>query len=74
LIVGYNSGLLFQLSSPPILHRGTDILVNVEDLRITMHRSLAQPYLQGKLNTDQEKIDLNLRNKVIKEVLKYLHI
>ena len=72
--VGYNSGLPFQLSSPLTLHRGTDILANVEDLRITMYRSLARPYLQGKLNTNQEKIDLDLRNKIIKEVLKYLHI
>ena len=72
--VGYNLGLPFQLSSPLILHKGTDVLANIEDLRITMYRTLAWYYLQGKLNTDQEKIDLDLRNKVVKEVPKHLCI
>ena len=74
LQVGYNLDLPFQLSSLLVLYRGTNILENVEDLRTNMHRSLAWPYLQGKLNTNQEKIDLDMRNKVIKEVLKHLHI
>ena len=72
--MGYNSSLLFQLSSLLILQKGNNILANIEDLRITMYRSLAWPYLQGKLNTNQEKIDLDLKNKVRKEVLKHLHI
>ena len=63
--VGYNSGLPFQLSSPLVLYRGTEA---------TMYRSFAWLYLQDKLNTKQEKIDLDLRTKVIKEVPKYLYI
>ena len=72
--VGYNLGLMLQLSSLLILYKGTDILVNAEDLRTTMYRSLVWLYLQSKLNTNQEKIDLDLRNKVMKKVLKYLYI
>ena len=39
--VGHNSGLSFHLSSLLVLHRRTEILANVLDLRTTMYRSLA---------------------------------